>query len=587
MSTSSYLRAAFLGMNDEIKKYVSKNPGNINAQNDEGESALHCSASGDNPQTTKLLLALGVNPNLRNIHGETAIHYAVVNDLFQTVRYLSHYGGDILIRSAKGYKPIDLARSKVMKDMLDEMEYNMEIRYQKLLELISSPAIQFSLPLVLCDTVNKTEGLPRKDKDVLAKKLVKIFEAKSACLTICHALIGIEVNATVQEHTLFRTDSMATKIMGNYAKLIGLEYLHRSIGDLIRSALEGNPARFEVDPSKAGSEEKSQQNLVNLKEICQKFLTSIIASMSYCPLAIKVMCKSLITIVEKKFPASSTQAISGFLFLRFFNAAVSNPNMFGITKMSDDEMSMEVRRPLILIAKVLQNLANNVEFGDKETYMKPMNEFITVNQKPMMDWIECFRTAVTEDISSIERRYVPEFTKDDITAADMIFIHTLCVKVGDGIMKRLDASAEEVEQLTRIQSSFHLVKPVRNNPDVPNTEKAIPCTKKNCACIGMEEHYWMPMYCLNCDHLVGDHKSDEESRRGREQSNKNLNMYSHSTRDLLKSVDGTTIRLMREENKLEETLEDPTLTRPILASLFLQAISDLDLPPQEEWKSYF
>lgn len=38
-----------------------------------------------------------------------------------------------------------------------------------------------------------------------------------------------------------------------------------------------------------------------------------------------------------------------------------------------------MRRGLLLIAKVIQNLANNVLFGAKEPYMFPLNDFLTQN----------------------------------------------------------------------------------------------------------------------------------------------------------------------------------------------------------------
>jgi hypothetical protein len=38
-----------------------------------------------------------------------------------------------------------------------------------------------------------------------------------------------------------------------------------------------------------------------------------------------------------------------------------------------------MRRGLLLIAKVVQNLANNVLFGAKEPYMFPLNDFLTQN----------------------------------------------------------------------------------------------------------------------------------------------------------------------------------------------------------------
>lgn len=39
----------------------------------------------------------------------------------------------------------------------------------------------------------------------------------------------------------------------------------------------------------------------------------------------------------------------------------------------------EMRRGLLLIAKVIQNLANNVLFGVKEPYMFPLNDFLVQN----------------------------------------------------------------------------------------------------------------------------------------------------------------------------------------------------------------
>ena len=41
--------------------------------------------------------------------------------------------------------------------------------------------------------------------------------------------------------------------------------------------------------------------------------------------------------------------------------------------------SKDMRRGLLLIAKVIQNLANNVLFGAKEPYMFPLNDFLTQN----------------------------------------------------------------------------------------------------------------------------------------------------------------------------------------------------------------
>lgn len=44
-----------------------------------------------------------------------------------------------------------------------------------------------------------------------------------------------------------------------------------------------------------------------------------------------------------------------------------------------DSPSDKARRALVLIAKLLQNTANGVQFGGKEEYMAPLNDFVTEN----------------------------------------------------------------------------------------------------------------------------------------------------------------------------------------------------------------
>jgi NADH:ubiquinone oxidoreductase subunit F (NADH-binding) len=43
------------------------------------------------------------------------------------------------------------------------------------------------------------------------------------------------------------------------------------------------------------------------------------------------------------------------------------------------EISAECRRGLVLVSKVIQNLANGVEFGEKEQHMTRINRFIASN----------------------------------------------------------------------------------------------------------------------------------------------------------------------------------------------------------------
>jgi neurofibromin 1 len=80
--------------------------------------------------------------------------------------------------------------------------------------------------------------------------------------------------------------------------------------------------------------------------------------------------------VMTRFPDAKFTAVGAFIFLRFFCPAIVAPDADGLIS---GPPSKEMRRGLLLIAKVVQNLANNVLFGAKESYMFPLNDFLTQN----------------------------------------------------------------------------------------------------------------------------------------------------------------------------------------------------------------
>lgn len=77
-----------------------------------------------------------------------------------------------------------------------------------------------------------------------------------------------------------------------------------------------------------------------------------------------------------RFSEAKYTAVGAFIFLRFFCPAIVAPEVEGLVATAP---SKEMRRGLLLIAKVIQNLANNVLFGAKEPFMFPLNDFLTKN----------------------------------------------------------------------------------------------------------------------------------------------------------------------------------------------------------------
>jgi hypothetical protein len=67
-------------------------------------------------------------------------------------------------------------------------------------------------------------------------------------------------------------------------------------------------------------------------------------------------------------------AVAGYMFLRFFCPAIALPSKYGLTTISQANLKRTTSRGLLLIAKILQNLANGTHF--MEPSMDPLNVWI-------------------------------------------------------------------------------------------------------------------------------------------------------------------------------------------------------------------
>jgi neurofibromin 1 len=106
------------------------------------------------------------------------------------------------------------------------------------------------------------------------------------------------------------------------------------------------------------------------------FVDDICESAASIPPAFRNICNIISTAVLPRFGEAKYTAVGAFIFLRFFCPAIVAPEVEGLVSTPP---SKEMRRGLLLIAKVVQNLANNVLFGAKEPYMFPLNDFLAQN----------------------------------------------------------------------------------------------------------------------------------------------------------------------------------------------------------------
>ncbi|XP_076246616.1 ras GTPase activating protein 1 isoform X3 [Calliopsis andreniformis] len=263
-----------------------------------------------------------------------------------------------------------------------------------------------------------------------AQPLVRVLVHHGQLVSVMRALASHEISKLTDPTTIFRGNTLVSKMMDEGMRLAGLHYLHSTLRPAMEQVfLEKRPC--EIDPTRVKDANTVQTNLANLKEYVERVFTAITTSGVRCPPLMCEMFWCLRELATTHFPKNKEvrySVISGFIFLRFFAPAILGPRLFDITT---EQIDSQTNRTLTLISKTIQSLGNLVSCRGgagsvcKEEYMECVyREFYTEKHiQAVKQFLELISTS--SNSSTIKQRLNTQQEQPIVLKEGIyFFIHT-------------------------------------------------------------------------------------------------------------------------------------------------------------------
>ncbi|MGH0191047.1 UNVERIFIED_CONTAM: hypothetical protein FKN15_055758 [Acipenser sinensis] len=289
-----------------------------------------------------------------------------------------------------------------------------------------------------------------QDRTLLASILLRIFRHERMEAPLLRTLNDREISMEDEATTLFRATTLASTLMEQYMKATATPFVHHALKDTILKIMESKQS-CELNPSKLEKNDDVNINLTFLLNILSELVEKIFMAAEILPPTLRFMYGCLQKSVQQKWPENTTmktRVVSGFVFLRLICPAILNPRMFNI--IAADPPSSTAARTLTLIAKSVQNLANLVEFGAKEPYMKGVNPFIKNNKHRMIMFLD--ELGNVPDLPDTTEHFRTDLSRD------LAVLHEICLSHSDELRTHSnERGAQQVRARLRHTSNVNSI----------------------------------------------------------------------------------------------------------------------------------
>ncbi|XP_050410069.1 neurofibromin isoform X2 [Patella vulgata] len=309
-------------------------------------------------------------------------------------------------------------------------------RFERLVELVTMIGDKGELPIAMA----LATVVSNSQMDELARVFVNLFDAKRLLYQLLWNMFMKEVEIADCMQTLFRGNSLASKIMAYCFRFYGQNYLRELLQPLIMEMFMLDAEHrtiYEIDPARLETGENIDENKANLLLVTQKVFNAIVDSAPKFPPKLRSMCHTLYQVVTQRFQQSSADSvwtvIGTVIFLRFINPAIVSPYESNIV---EEEPTPRMKRGLTLMCKIMQNIANHLQFT-KEQHMTAFNEFLKSN-------FDAGRRFFTEIASDCETLDTGNHSLSFINDANVLALHRLLWNNQEKIGDYLSSSSLEV-----------------------------------------------------------------------------------------------------------------------------------------------
>jgi len=227
-----------------------------------------------------------------------------------------------------------------------------------------------------------TEEIVQKcSSDAIASLVVKLLGCEES-LALAQFLVTEEVRKST-EATMLRGNTAATRIMSAFAKRASSKYLKTTLGPCIQDLVDQNED-LEVFPTRMNVPGDLEPHKNRLEAIFQEFFDQITNSTENIPISMRILTHHLWKETSAKNPSLGANTIGSYFFLRLICPSIVMAYQNGIIK---EKPGKHAERSLVIIAKMLQQVANNLPFQQKEAELMIFNPIILKNKSQFNEFI--------------------------------------------------------------------------------------------------------------------------------------------------------------------------------------------------------